>query len=296
MQFNRWLMKAIVLLKLLILLMAGGSSAQAYSDTVLVNRPESLNDKRYDYPHDLLQLVLDETQADYQKSTVKYATHIMNRERLLIALKEGDEVHVVAEAPKAAWVNELLLVRIPIRKGIQGYRLFFINKQDQATLSALKTFEEFKALATGSGRGWSTTRVLREAGFNVVVGNNYEGLFTMLERGRFQTFGRGVNEIEAEYLAQKEAHPNLAIDTELVLHIPLPTYFFISPKRPDLKKRIEQGLWRLIKSGKFEAYFLAQHQALIDKFRLKERRSFSIPNPNLSKADPLDNAELWLNF
>lgn len=286
----------IIIFKLILLLVASSFSAQALSDYVLVNRPESVNDKRYDYAHDLLQMVLDETQDDDSKSVVKHATLIMNRNRLLLSLKEGKELHVVAEAPKTAWVSELHVVRIPIRKGIQGYRLFFINKQDQSKLSALKSFEEFKAIPTGSGKGWSTTRVLREAGFDVVVGNNYEGLFSMLELGRFKTFGRGINEIEAEYLAQKEAHPNLAIDTELMLHIPLPTYFFISPKRPELAKRIERGLWRLIENGKFEAYFLAHHQALIDKFRLKERRRFSIPNPNLSKADPLDNAELWHKF
>lgn len=46
---------------------------------------------------------------------------------------------------------------------------------------------------------WSTTRVLTENGFNVVTGLDYEGLFKMLTKGRFITFGRGINETHREY-------------------------------------------------------------------------------------------------
>jgi hypothetical protein len=288
-------MEARGILRFFSVLVFLGYCSQAYSTDVLVNRPESANDSRYDYAHQLLQMVLDETQDEFPKCTVTYADHVMSRDRLLLSLKDG-AIHVVAEAPKVSWLKALQVIRIPIRKGMQGYRLFFINKRDQAMLSKITTLGEFKTHPTGSGAGWSTAGVMRKAGFNVIEGNNYDGLFSMLERGRFTTFGRGVNEIEAEFQAQKGMHPELSIETDFVLHIPLPTYFFVSPKYPGLAERVEKGLWRLINNGKFEAYFLKHHQALIDRFRLKERTVFSIPNPNLSKADPLDNKKLWHTF
>ena len=269
------------------------SFSEAFSMEILVNRPESIFDTRYDYPHTLLQMILEKTEGEYPKASIGLANHVMSRNRLLLEMEKGDEVHVVAEAPKPGWVQKLITIRIPIRKGLQGYRLFFINKDDQAKLSAQKDFSSFKKYPTGSGAEWSTARVMRDAGFDVVTGNNYEGLFSMLEKKRFITFGRGINEIESEFNSHIKQYPNLAIDKDFAVHIKLPTYFFVSPSLPELAKRIEKGLKALIESGEFERYFLQHHQALIDKFNLKQRTIFNIKNNNLSTLDPVDVKEYW---
>lgn len=267
-----------------------------YSYEILVNKPQSENDTRYEYPHQLLQMILDATEQGYTKSKVVHSEFTMSRDRMLISMLKGELLHVVAEAPKKEWLEKLLVVRIPIRKGIQGYRLFFINKQDQTSISKINSLSEFMKLPTGSGAGWSTAKIMSSAGFDVVTGNNYDGLFDMLEKRRFLTLGRGVNEIGPEYTSQKELHANLAIESTLAIHIPLPTYFFISPKFPLLAERIEEGLWKLIKQGEFDKYFYAFHQDIINDTNLKKRKVYTIPNPNLSKADPLEDPRLWYTF
>lgn len=267
--------------------------SDAYSMEVLVNRPESIFDTRYDYPHTLLQMIFDETEKDYGKASVGLANHVMSRNRLLLELEKGKEVHVVAEAPKPGWVQNLITIRIPIRKGLQGYRLFFINSDDQEKISANKDFASFKLFPTGSGAEWSTARVMRDGGFNVVTGTNYEGLFSMLEKKRFITFGRGINEIESEYESHKKQYPNLAIDKDFAVYIKLPTYYFVSPQKPELAKRIETGLKALIKNGEFDKYFDLHHKELINKFRLKERTIFPIKNSNLTAEDPIDITDYW---
>ncbi|MEM9630293.1 MAG: hypothetical protein AAGA50_03135, partial [Pseudomonadota bacterium] len=72
-------------------------------------------------------------------------------DRLLQELIKGENIHVIAEAPKPGWEDKLLPIRIPIRKGLQGYRLFLINKQDQAALAEVDTLEKLQAFPTGSG-------------------------------------------------------------------------------------------------------------------------------------------------
>ncbi|MDN3720699.1 hypothetical protein QW131_19215 [Roseibium salinum] len=66
---------------------------------------------------------------------VVHAQAEYSRDRVLQELITGRNIHVVAEAPKPGWEEKLIPIRIPIRKGIQGYRLFLINQQDQAALA-----------------------------------------------------------------------------------------------------------------------------------------------------------------
>ena len=284
-------MKLVMLIFVWFLLIPAANSEQ-----ILVNKPQSANDKRYDYPHTLLQMILKQTEKDYEHSEVAHSAAVMSRDRMLLSLVNGDLLHVVAEAPKKEWLEKLLVVRIPIRKGIQGYRLFFVNKDDLDGLARVSSLQELMKYPTGSGVGWSTAKIMSDAGFEVVTGNNYDGLFDMLEKRRFLTLGRGVNEIRSEYAIQKQLHPNLAIEPTLALHIPLPTYFFVSPKKPLLAQRIEEGLWKLIEAGEFEEYFLSYHRDMIEETRLKERKVFPIPNPNLSDLDPVKDKRLWYSF
>lgn len=277
---------------LTLLLLSCSISAGAL-DRVLINHPESHDDERYEYPRELLDRILTITEAEYGKVLLETNGLSMSRSRALNAMVEGKQLHVMAEAPKPDWNEQLLCVRIPIRKGIQGYRIFLTKKEHKAKLAQIKSFEEFKALPTGSGDQWSTTRVLEEAGFNVVKGVDYEGLFGMLIRNRFITFGRGINEVFVEYEKRQTKLNGLAIDDRFVLYIPLPTYFFVSPTQPALKDRIEKGMKTLIETGEFETMFKAKFGALIDKAQLDKRIKFSIPNPNLTAEDPLDVPHYW---
>jgi len=201
------------------------------TETVLIYNPSSSQDSRYTYPKNLLQRTIDVTETEFGFAEVKNTTHLMTRARTLRELEQGVDVHVMAEAPKPEWDARLLSVRIPIRKGIQGYRLFLIKKRDQARLNAISSFDAFINVPTGSGVGWSTTRVLKDNKFNVITGNNYDGLFGMLMLDRFTTFGRGINEAFDELAQHKQQYPELAIDEKFLLFIPLPTYFFVSPKK-----------------------------------------------------------------
>jgi hypothetical protein len=262
--------------------------------TVLINNSLSIQDSRYTYPKNLLQRILDVTDTEFQTSEVKAAKNVMTRARALRELEQGLNIHVMAEAPKPEWNARLLSVRIPIRKGIQGYRLFLIKKRDQARLNKINSFNAFKKLPTGSGIGWSTTRVLKDNQFNVITGTNYEGLFSMLMLDRFITFGRGINEAFAELAQHEQQHPELAIDEKFLLFIPLPTYFFVSPKKPELRDRIEKGLKQLIHTGEFETIFHKEFDSLIQKANLAKRITFRISNPNLTEDDPVDNEAYWL--
>lgn len=271
-------------------------ASQAVSiEQIIINKPLSDNDRRYDYTKRLLDLVLTVTTASHGEFKLNEAQTTMTRNRTFVELKKGEIIHVMAEAPKPGWEEELIPVRVPIRKGIQGFRLFIIKQQNQALLANVDSLQSLQQYPTGSGSQWSTLRVMEEAGFTVVSGSHYDGLFDMLNLGRFITFGRGVNEAFREVEAFKEKFPDLTVDEHVALFIPLPTYYFVSPKKPALAERIKAGLTLLIQDGRFDTFFYQHHCEDLRKANLAKRKIFSIPNPNLSAKTPLDVAHYWHN-
>ncbi len=262
-------------------------------EQVITVKPLSDQDTRYQYPEDLLKLILQKTESIHGKAQVVRCKYTMKRKRTFSALLEGKDIHVMAEAVKPGWEEQLIPIRIPIRKGIQGFRTFLIHADYQEELSKVQTLDDLKRFPTGSGAQWLTTRVLIENGFNVVLGNDYEGLFKMLMNKRFVTFGRGISETSFEHNERKDAYPDLAIEKHLVLFIPLPTYFFVTPKKPQLARRIEEGLILMLHDGSFDAFFQERYGKIIAEADLENRRLFKINNPNLSDQTPIDVKYFW---
>ena len=101
--------------------------------------------------------------------------------------------------------SKLQPIRIPLFKGLLGYRIFIINKNDPAKFTQVETLDDLKKLTIGQGRTWADGRILEANGFNVIKTNKYPGLFYMVEGGRFDAFPRGVHEPFGEL----ESRPNI---------------------------------------------------------------------------------------
>ncbi|MCW3172301.1 hypothetical protein [Shewanella subflava] len=253
------------------------------TDHFIINHPESTKDARNQYAQELLQLVIDATQTDFGDATLTVADISMSRNRELKALEKGEMINIVAEASNVEWNNTLLPIYIPIRKGIQGFRLFIINQDNVPKLDSVKTLKQLMSLSTGSGSQWTTKVAMQQAGFEVVESVHYENLFNMLSKGRFVTFGRGVNEAYGEVGANQSFYPQLVVDKNLVLHIPLAIYFYVSPNTPRLADRIKVGLQRIIDNGQFDPFFYRYHCEYLLQSKLNQRLLFKINNPLVSE-------------
>lgn len=261
--------------------------------TVIYPQPQSKNDHRYDDLISLLGASLKATEAEYGAYKLMPAKYLMNETRYIEEVKFGKRINVVWRSTSEKLERELLVISIPLRKGLLGYRLFLIHKDRQADFSAVKTLNDLKRFSVGQGASWGDVGVFSMNNFNVITGANYEGLFHMLLSGRFDYFSRGVNEAYPEYEARRERMPNLWVEEDLLLYYPWPYYFFVSPKTPMLKTRIEQGLTTMHKTGEFDKIFYQYHGNTIEKANLRKRRLFRIDNPLLPSTTPLDKTELW---
>lgn len=252
------------------------------SQDVIFNKPLSSFDPRYTYTYELMELIFKAT-PEYTNAQVKTTEMNMTRSRIFHELKKGNLLNVVAEAPQKEWDSNLIVVPIPIRKGLQGFRIFIIKDKNREKLVQVDSLQSLKTLHTGSGNEWSIRLAMEQAGFVVVTANGYESLFAMLSKQRFTTFGRGINEAYKEVESHLALYPDFVVDNHILLEIPLATYFYVSPSFPEIAERIRLGLLRLIENGEFDRFFFQKYCSDILKANMSERIRFKIDNPQVSQ-------------
>lgn len=269
-----------------------GSSVHSM-DEIRVVPGQSEKDTRHNYPNRILKAALDATIETDGPYTLAYAPGRMTRKRALDELKAGVLINVQEAPTQEEWENTLIPIRIPVRKGLLGYRLFLVKKGNLKKFREVKTIEELKVLKAGLGAQWSTTIVMKGLGFPVVLGSKYEGLFTMLNENRFDYFPRGISEIYEEFESRKVQYPDMRIEPTKVLYFTTPTYFFVSPRYPQLADRIKRGLLAIIENGVLDTEFYVEYGDYIKKSKLESRIILKVENKLLSKETPLGQSKFW---
>lgn len=276
----------------LVCLLSGAAVAMAQQPSGVVEvrypRPESSLDRRWDYLVALVSEALRVTEPAYGKAVLVPTEKPLPAGRATELLQEGrDELDVMFRAMTWALRDRLLWVPVPLDKGLLGYRVLLIRKEDQRRFATVRTAEDLRAFATGMRHDWYDLPVWEGASFRVVTGTSYEGLFRMLVAGRFDFFPRGVDEVYEEWEARRELLPTLAVEETLLVHYPYGRYawFADTPKGHTLRRRVADGLETLQRNGTFDAMFKDYVSLLEDRLKLRSRRVIELGNPYL----PPDN-------
>lgn len=243
----------------------------------------------------LLTAALDASAAKYGPYELRTSPIRMERDRLLQEMRKGELVNLSAQVTSQEWETDLLPVRIPVDKGLSGYRIALIDSKRQARFSAVRNLSQLKEMAMGAGRQWSSAAVFQQAGFKVVPGNSVAGLHSMLAANRFEYFPRSLEEALFEQEGNVAAFPALAIENSFTIYFPLPRYFFVAAGQHRLAQRLAYGLEMLLADGRFDQIFHEFYDKLIEQVGLRRRRLFRINNPFLSPATPLANKALWFD-
>ena len=259
------------------------------------NGPEGNKDHRYDYHWRVLQAALDATVKDfgpYRMSSAKYMTEA--RQILEMQASRG-QINTLVHDSTDTLEKNLYPVKIPIDKGIIGFRVFLIRGEDQARFAGVQTLEDLKRFSIGQGADWSEVDIYRSAGFKVVPATSYENLFPMLVARRFDAIGRGVSEIANEMAVFGDAFPDMMIENNLLLYYPMPEYFFFPKTEEGLRyaRRVTAGMQMLVQNGTLDRMFKEEFGKVLASLNLRHRRMFRIPNPTLTTPQPYDNLQYW---
>lgn len=188
-------------------------------------------------------------------------------------------------------------IRIPIDKGMVGYRVLLIRRERQADFAAVRTLDDLRRFSLGQNFSWDDTEILKANKLTVETGDDFEGLWQMLERKRFDAFPRGISEIAPELRLRGPTYPGLGIEKTLLLYYPLPLYFWFSPgpQGEALAKRLEAGMWSMINDGSYDALLWKFNRPALEGLDMARRRVLVLNNPLLPPQTPLNDPRLWVS-
>ncbi|MGB4073256.1 hypothetical protein [Pseudomonas sp.] len=277
----RWLL-GLLLLSLLTPLYADDSGVIRYP-----RRAEG-DEFRSRYMLAQLQLALEKAHSPLRLQPTHYS---MEQERALINLERNERLDVVWSMTSREREQRLLPVRIPLDKGLFGWRIALLPSDAPQRFKDVQGLADLRQFTAGQGHDWPDSEILRRQGLPVKVSASYGSLFRMLQAQRFDYFPRSVIEIWDE-LDHPRGRP-LVADPYVLLHYPAAMYFFFSPQRPELAETVRQGLELALADGSFEQLFQTHFAASLQRANLAQRRVIELNNPLLPSATPLQRRELW---
>lgn len=248
--------------------------------------------EREDYFISMLELALSyHPDKQYQVEFIDYDVPKLRAFRL-IESKQG--IDLIAAGATNARQKTLRSIKIPLLKGLFGWRAALVHRDNLNLLHNAKTDAQFKRLTAGQLLTWSDVKILESNGIKVVKGAHYRGLFSMLSKHRFDYFPRSILEVKSEY--RENRHLDLAIEPNILLHYPTAYYFYVNQQNIELAEDLRIGLELAISDGKFEALFQQNFGQIIQSFKIQNRRVIELHNPNLPNDVPLGREELWLSL
>jgi hypothetical protein len=261
-------------------------SAAARADPEILYYPKRAESPRWNYALGLLRLALDESGRHYD---LRPTIDEMSQTRAARELELGN-IDFIWTGTSAEYEERFRPVRIPVLRGLDGYRICVINPGRQSAFSAVKSLDDLKQLTIGQDPGWSDVKILEAAGLKVVTAPS-DALPNMVERDRFDCFLRGAHEAPNEVAK----HPALAVENDLLIVYPFTSFFFVNKKDTALAEALETGLKKAYEDGRFMQHFNSHPaiRAIFDEGRIEQRRRFDIANPFLTDETRAIPDQYW---
>lgn len=281
--------QATYLISITVLWLCLCQNATAAVWSITYPKSEIENDLRYDYPLALLDLALQKTGVRYE---LKPSINPMRQARSLKRLEENLEVNVVWSVTDKQREETLRPIRIPITRGLIGWRVFVHRQENPVAKFKITSLEQLLAKSHVQGITWPDTKVLQANGFNVVTSRDYIEATSMLNTGLADFFPRSI--IEALPELQNPYSSKFSVKKGLIVYYPAAMYFFTNKQNLTLSKLIETGLQRAIEDGSFETLFYAHFEETLDSLNAKNAQFFRLANPLLPPLTPIAESSYWL--
>ncbi|WP_404340131.1 hypothetical protein [Pseudoalteromonas mariniglutinosa] len=243
------------------------------------------------YPLVLLKAALTHSGAPY---TIKASTVDTVQSRALKELLHKGGINVAWSMTTQQRENDLLPVRIPLFKGLYGWRLLFTKQSYMEKLTSINKLTELQKLYFIQGHDWPDTQILINNDFMVTTSVEYDSLFNMLNVGRGDVFPRSILEVEGELEAFKDK-VDLTIVPHLMLQYPTAVYFFFDPNNPEIANAVRRGLQLMQENGEFDKLFLAFYGTAIQRANIPSKTIIKLQNSFLPKQTPLADDSLWFS-
>jgi len=256
------------------LLLAGFAHAEPLLRVIYPN-VDGLEANAYGYR--ALNLALRKSGVDFELSLHPLN---VNQERARIMIESG-EVSVADFGTSAEFEQRLLPVYFPIDRGLNGYRLLVVHRDNAAEYARMRSITQLWGKSAGQGVRWSDIPILERAGIKVATAS-IDGLFRLLERKRIDFLPLGANEVH--YLLEKyrDAAPHAVVDSNLLIIYPFGRLFFVQKGNERLRDAIHKGLEAAFEDGSFQTLLSEYFFHHADFTALAARTALRLENPALT--------------
>ena len=278
-----------------LLCMAGTSVAAAVTVIELHIQPD-MDLKRADpiYEIELMKLALTlgaEPGSGVEYRLVPSPLPVMQELRMVQQVAKGELLDILMVSTTLEREKILLPIRIPIFKGLLGWRIGLVRGEDAEKFAEVKTLSDLRKIRMAQRHDWPDLHVLLANGIPADGASEKANLVAMLVKSRYDFYPRGVYEVWHEQQEYGEEH--LAVEPHLLLHYAYPSYFFVNRKNTQLAEVLRRGLEKAIADGSFDRLFLKHFGETLKRLHMNERTVIELTNPWLSPLTPVDRPELW---
>ena len=242
------------------------------------------------YALTVFEMAMHKAQAPYELSVINQSKPAIALRRML----KAGQTDLIWAATSEQLETDFIPVRIPLYKGLMGYRTLLIQPGSQARFDGVKTLEDLKAFKLGQVHSWADTQILEANNLDILRVTRHVSLFNKLRKGAIDAAPRAL----FETLREQQLYPEFTQERNLLLHYPLPMYFFVSRDNPELAHQLTYGLSKAVRDGSLDVLLYRQSEVkeAIAALKAHERHVIRLENPYLPAKTPTDNPQLWLQL
>ena len=252
--------------------------------------------QRQAYFEQILLRALELAKGEFSEAKIVHISHSEATRGGVMRLIQQGVIDVYWTATSREREDKMLPVRIPLMRGLLGYRVSIVHRDIAQTMRHPDTV--MRNLTACQVRFWPDTEILLSNQFNVAAVNDFHKNFELTHKKRCDFFPRAIFEGLTDLAMAQATYPELTLFDDVLLYYPYPLYFFTAQQNRQLNVEIADGLELMVTFGelqqRLEKSEMTKHLFPLSQWRSK--RIVHLQNPLLPEATPLDDTRLWIRL
>jgi len=259
------------------------ASTYAHNDILSIRYQSGANV----YIAELLVLALEKSGIEFEHVPIK---NLPSQKRTLLLLGEDNAIDLTWTVTNVKREEQALAVKIPLDKGLLGYRIPLINKDTPDLFKNKFNTIDIRKVHFGLRFDWPDLEIFNHNELSTFSFSTYSQSFNLLKSGRIDAIPDGLLEVGSYKLA-----PELVYDKHVVLYYPSAVYFFVAKDNQILHDVLKQGLHLALEDGSWQKLFDKHFAQVIENVNLDKRTLIRLDNPTLPRTAPIDMPKYWFN-
>ncbi len=248
---------------------------------------------RDQYFTDLLTAALKHAEGGPHK--VARYIHDLPHHRSFYFLEKNQDIDLVIAYATTERHEKYLALPIPLMKGINGWRVSFVHKDNVDIFKEVKSLKALKKFIPGQFHAWTDAKILAENGLIPATSSEFLGLYALLDKKRIDYYPRFFGEIDLELNnpgLKIGPLKNLLADPHIILIYPTAFHFYANKQNDKLFELLLNGFDKIIANGTFDNIFQQYFGSALDKVRSEKRQVFYLQNSFLPPINPAREKQL----